>query len=77
MKVQYFKTTKRTNRFNLNQKVWLRKHYDNHLYIWFRHRGSNRYVRGIIDKFAAAVGEIKEIDVSEDFAKRVSGENSA
>jgi hypothetical protein len=70
-KVKYFKAQRRTNRFNENQKVWIRMEYANHLEIYFRWRGKGRYVGGTIDKFASAVGEIKEIDVDDFFAKRV------
>jgi len=73
MKVQYFKSTRRTHRFNENQKVWISLNCANHMYIWYKWRSKGRSVRGIIDKFDKAVGEIKTIDVDDDFAKRVYG----
>lgn len=71
MKVEYFKSAKKTNRFNENQKVWISLNFANHLWVWFRWRGKGRYVSGTIDKFAASVGEIKTADVSDDFAMRI------
>ena len=73
MKIEYFRSKKKTNRFNANQKVWIRLECDNHLYVWFKWRGSGRYVSGVLDKFANCVGEIKEIEVDESFARRVYG----
>lgn len=70
MKVKYFKAKKRTHRFRENQKVWISYEYANHLEIYHRWRGNGRYVHGTIDKFANAVGELKEIEVSDLFAKR-------
>ena len=72
MKVQYFKAQKQTRRFKKNQKVWIELHCANHLYIWFKWRGRGRYVSGVVDKFAKCVGEIKEIEVNDDFAKRIT-----
>ena len=71
VEVQYFKATKQTNRFNINQKVWLSLNCANHMRIYFRFRGKGRYVSGTIDKFNQAVGEIKTIDVDATFAKRI------
>ena len=73
MKIEYFKTLRQGKSFNKNQKVWIRLNCANHLDIWFKYRGKGRYVSGVIDKFSTLVGEIKEIDVSEDFARRVHG----
>lgn len=73
MQVEYFKAVKKTNRFNANQKVWIRQNLANSLWIWFRWRGNGRYISGTIDKFSPSVGEIKKIDVSEAFASRIVG----
>lgn len=73
--VQYFKAAKQTNRFNANQKVWIRLRCANHLHIYHKWRGSGRYVTGIIDRFAPAVGELMTIDVKDDFAQRIEGQN--
>ena len=70
-RVKYFKSRRRTNRFNKNQKVWIEHEYANHLAIRFRWRGKGRYVSGIIDKFSSAVGELKEIEVADGFAERI------
>jgi len=71
--IKYFRALKRTRRFNKNQKVWIRYEYANHLEIWFKFRGKGRYVGGTIDKFCKVVGELKEIEVSDGFAKRTIG----
>ena len=71
MFVKYFKAQRQTHRFRKNQKVWIRLEFANDLWIRFRWRGSGRYVDGVIDKFAKEVGELKEIDVDEAFAKRI------
>ena len=73
MKVQYFKAIKRTNRFNYNQKVWIRHMFANHMWVWFKFRGKGRYVSGVLDKFAPCIGEIKEIEVEEQFGNRIKG----
>lgn len=73
--VQYFRAVKATHRFNENQKVWIRVRYANHLYIWHKWRGSGRYVAGVIDRFAKAVGELKTIEVDDDFADRIEGKD--
>jgi hypothetical protein len=70
IKVQYFKSTRKTHRFNENQKVWISFNYANHLSIYFRFRGKGRWVGGIIGKFHSSVGEIKTIEVEYNFAKR-------
>lgn len=70
-KVKLFRAVKRTNRFNQNQKVWISFENGNFLNIWYRYRGKGRYVRGIIDRFSPVIGEIKEIDVSDEFAERI------
>ena len=74
MKVELFRAKKQTHRFRENQKVWIRNRYANHLEIWHRFRGNKRYVSGVIDKQASAVGSIHEIDVDEAFGARVRGE---
>jgi hypothetical protein len=73
MTVQYFKATRDTHRFRANQKVWIRMAYANSLEVWFKWRGSGRYVSGTADRFAKAIGEIKEIEVSDAFGERVCG----
>ena len=72
MKIEYFKATKKTRRFNKNQKVWISLNCANHLYINFKWRGKGRYVRGIIDKHIPTVGEIKEIEVDKIFGERIT-----
>ena len=74
MKDEYFQAKTKTNRFNANQRVWIRSNHANHLLVWFRWRGSGRYVSGILDKFAGCVGEIKEIEVDDGFARRIYGD---
>ena len=71
MKIQYFKATKRTNRFRENQIVWISFMHANHLEIKFNWRGSGRMVNGIVDKFASCVGEIKEMEIDKKFYKRI------
>lgn len=73
MIVQYFRAAKQTHRFRQNQKVWIRANFANHLWVWFKWRGSGRYVSGTLDKFDKCVGEIKTIEVEDDFAKRIYG----
>ena len=75
-KVYYFNAQKNTNRFNKNQKVWISHLFAHHMYIWFKWRGNGRYVNGIIDRYSKAVGEIKQVDVNETFAKRVWGRSN-
>lgn len=70
-KVQYFKAATKTKRFNENQRVWVSHRFANHSYIWFRWRGSGRYVTGIIDNDAPAYGELKTIEVDQAFADRI------
>ena len=69
--VQYFKATKQTNRFNKNQKVWIKLNMANCLMVWFKYRGKGRYVSGMCDKLAPYVGEIKTIEVDDSFAERI------
>lgn len=71
-KVQYFKSIKKTNRFNKNQKVWIRYNFANHLYLFFRWRGNGRWINGICDKLAPFVGKIKTIEVDDIFANRIN-----
>jgi hypothetical protein len=73
--VKMFKATRSTNRFNKNQAVWVSFDHANHLDIYFKFRGSGRYVRGVIDKSSPVVGEIKSIDVDGEFASRITGEH--
>ena len=70
MEAEYFKAKKSTHRFRENQKVWIQHNFGNHMMIRFKWRGSGRYVTGTIDKFATCVGEIKTIEVDEDFYNR-------
>lgn len=75
MKIQMFKAKRQTNRFNENQKVFIRNNYANHLDVVYKYRGKGRrYVTGTCDKFANFVGEIKTIDVQDSFAKIILGE---
>jgi len=71
MKIKMFKTTKETKRFSKNQKVFITKVDDACFHIKFKYRGKNRYVKGTIGKHHKAIGEIKEIDIDEDFYKRL------
>jgi len=71
--VKMFRSTRTTKRFNINQKVWVRFDYPNHLVILFKFRGKGRYVKGTIDRFAKCVGEIREIEVDDAFAARITG----
>ena len=71
-KIRIFKPTRDTARFRANQKVWVTGDFGNHIYVRFRWRGSGRYVKGVCDKHASYVGEIKEIDVDDDFIARLN-----
>ena len=71
--VQYFKAQRQTHRLNSNQKVWVSYSHANHLNIYYRFRGSGRYVRGTIDRWSKPVGELRIIDVDDEFAKRIRG----
>ena len=73
MQAQYFKATKRTRRFNENQKVWIRYAFSNHMEVWFKWRGRGRYVSGLVGRWHPCVGEIKVIDVDDAFAQRIAG----
>lgn len=65
--VEMFKAQVQTNRFRKNQKVWITKTHDNHCDIRFKYRGKGRYVNGIINRQHKAIGEIKEIEVTDKF----------
>lgn len=69
--VKYFKTTRKSHRFNKNQKVWIAESYGNYMSIYYQFRGSGRYVHGDISKKDTVIGEIKEIEVDDEFAKRI------
>jgi hypothetical protein len=69
--VTMFKATERTPRFNANQRVFVSFEHANHLDIYFKFRGSGRYVRGVIDKASPARGELKAIEVDDSFAARI------
>ena len=73
--VKMFKATRATRLINANQRVFVSFNHANHMDIYFKVRGRGRYVHGVIDKGSSAVGEIKEIEVADDFAERVSGVN--
>jgi len=72
--IKYFRALRDTHRFRKNQKVWIRTWHHNHYDIRFKFRGKGRYISGIIDNSSPAVGEIKEIEVEDGFAKRTQGE---
>jgi hypothetical protein len=72
MKTQYFIAQEKSNRFRKGQKVWIRLNCANHLVIYHKWRGIGRYVEGTIDKFSLLVGEIKTIEVDDNFAERIS-----
>ena len=70
--LQLFKAQKSTRRFNKNQNVFVSLLCANHIYIYFKYRGSGRYVRGIIDRFSPIVGDIKTIEIDDGFSKRIA-----
>lgn len=70
--ISYFKTTKKTKRFNKNQNVWIRFSYSNHLHIYYKYRGKGRYVNGIIDRFSKTINEIKTINISDEFYNKIT-----
>ncbi|RLD85288.1 MAG: hypothetical protein DRJ07_03380 [Bacteroidetes bacterium] len=72
--IQYFKSKKHTHRFRKNQKVWIRYANANHLELFFKFKGKGRWIKGICDKFALWVGEIKTISVEDKFANFILGE---
>jgi len=72
MEIKYFKYTKKTRRFNKNQKVWIVEEYSNHMDIAFKWRGSGRWVKGVIDRFTKCVGEIKTIEIKDSFANFIA-----
>lgn len=74
MKVSIFKAACQTHRFRKNQKVWVREMCQNHMVVWYRFRGKNRYVEGTVDRWATCVGPVAEIDVDEAFWQRIKGE---
>jgi hypothetical protein len=71
-RIKMFKSTRDTKRFKTNQKVWIVHDFGNHISVRFKWRGSGRYVSGVCDKHAPCVGEIKEIDVDDDFIARLN-----
>jgi len=72
-KIRLFKTTRRTARFNANQKVWILKRRDSYYEIRFKYRGKGRYVGGRIDVCSKIIGDVREIEVSEEFIHRLYG----
>ena len=77
--VKMFKAQKTTSRFNLNQKVFVSHEFDSHYFIKFKWRGSGRWTTGVIRKYNnqytkqnSIIGEIKEIEVSDNFSKFIS-----
>lgn len=80
MKILMFRAKKKTNRFNLNQRVFVSVDFANHAKIRFKYRGSGRYVNGVIPKFIGpkwnkVIGDegFKEIEVDESFGNRILG----
>lgn len=73
MFLRFFKAQKQTKRFRKNQKVWVVHDFSNHLHIRFKWRGKGRYVIGIISKDSQVIGEMREIEVANDFGCRVLG----
>jgi len=71
--VQYFRATRKSNRFNQGQKVWIRLRFGNHFWVWYKFRGKGRKVSGMIDADNSAIGPIKTIEVSDKFAERIEG----
>lgn len=68
--VKMFRATKRTPRFNKNQKVWVCRRSDNFLSICYKYRGSGRYVHGKIDQFSPIIGTLATVEVDVEFADR-------
>jgi hypothetical protein len=71
MKVKYFKAPKDTHRFRGNQIVWIVSRHQNYVDIKFKWRGSGRYTKGVED--IEHVSNIKEIEVTENFFKFITG----
>lgn len=71
-KIKCFKSKLKTNRFNKNQIVWIANEFANHMRISYRFRGNGRMVKGLCDKHAPYVGEIKEIKVDVEFYNRIT-----
>ena len=71
-KIQYFKALKNTKRFRKNQKVWVCIRQANYLEVYSKWRGKGRYTYSTVDKwYSGVVGELKEIEVSNEFHKKV------
>ena len=71
-KIQYFKALKNTKRFRKNQKVWVCIRHANHLEVYSKWRGKGRYTYSTLDRWdSGVVGELKEIEVDDEFHKRV------
>lgn len=71
-KIQYFKSLKDTKRFRKNQKVWICIRQANHLEIYSKWRGKGRYTYSTLDRWdSSIVGELKEIEVTDKFYKKV------
>ncbi len=78
MNVKMFKAKKDTHRFKKNQNVWIAEEYGNHAYVFFKWRGSGRFVSGVIGKWDhkgdwnSVIGDgFKTVDVEESFANRI------
>lgn len=73
-KVKYFKALEQSNQFNKNQKIWVVRQFPSDGYMWIVHkwRGKGRYIRAQISLDAKYIGEIKEIEVSDEFAGRIN-----
>ena len=71
-KIQYFKALKNTKRFSKNQKVWVCVRRANYLEVYSKWRGKGRYTYSKLDRWdSGVVGELKEIEVKDEFYKRV------
>ena len=75
--VQYFKSTKESNRYKKGQKIWIRLNCANHLYTYHKWKGFGRYTEGVIDKFSPLVGSIETIIVSKYFANKIHDTNQS
>jgi hypothetical protein len=73
--IEYFKAAKQTHRWNANQKVWVVFKFANFLKVRFKWRGKGRYVNGLVARWNnPAVGELKKIEVTDEFANRIRKE---
>jgi len=70
VKVKMFKAQRDGYRYNKNQKVWIVQEHANYYQVTHKFRGRGRYIKSKIDKTSSIVGDIKEVQVKEDFALR-------